>query len=126
MQFVAAVAVGEPSAQQPSYFTGGRPSVEDAGKWRVQKLKFPAGTRSNWHTHAAGQLLMVESGKARTQVRGQAVQEIGPGQPWWTDKNVEHWHGAAPDVDLLQMTIYDGDVKWLEAVTDAQYNAVKK
>jgi hypothetical protein len=39
---------------------------------------------------------------------------------------VEHWHGAAPDQDALQLTIYEGDVKWLEPVTDQQYMAAPK
>ena len=30
-------------------------------------------------------------------------------------------HGAATDVDMVQLTIYEGDVKWLEPVTDQQY-----
>jgi quercetin dioxygenase-like cupin family protein len=44
-----------------------------------------------------------------------------PGQPWWTAAGVEHWHGASPDEDALQLTIYEGTVNWLEPVTDAQY-----
>ena len=45
------------------------------------------------------------------------------GQPWYTKAGVEHWHGAAPDQDVQQLTIYEGDVKWLEPVTDAVYQA---
>jgi len=40
--------------------------------------------------------------------------ETAPGQPWWTAAGVEHWHGASPTEDALQLTIYEGDVKWLE------------
>ena len=108
---------------QTSNFSGGAPSPVDATKVRTTRLKFNAGSRSNWHSHTWGQLLMIEEGKARTQVRGGSVQEMGPGQPWWTAAGVEHWHGAAPDQDALQLTIYEGDVKWLEPVTDQQYNA---
>jgi quercetin dioxygenase-like cupin family protein len=63
----------------------------------------------------------VQEGKALTQERGGKVREVGPNEPWWTAAGVEHWHGAAPDVDLVQLTIYEGAVKWLEPVTDAQY-----
>ena len=52
--------------------------------------------------------------------------ETAPGQPWWTAAGVEHWHGAAPDQDALQLTIYEGDVKWLEPVTDQQYLAAPR
>ncbi len=52
--------------------------------------------------------------------------ETAPGQPWWTAAGVEHWHGAAPDHDALQLTIYEGDVKWLEPVQDKEYLAAPK
>ena len=109
------------AGQQATTFTGGTPSAVDATAIRTTRLKFPKGSRSYWHTHTNGQLLMIEEGEGRTQVRGQTVQAMKPGQPWWTAAGVEHWHGASPDQDALQLTIYEGTVKWLEAVTDTQY-----
>ena len=109
------------AGQQATTFTGGTPSAVDATAIRTTRLKFPKGSRSYWHTHTNGQLLMIEDGEGRTQVRGQKVEAMKPGQPWWTAAGVEHWHGASPDQDALQLTIYEGTVKWLEAVTDAQY-----
>jgi quercetin dioxygenase-like cupin family protein len=110
------------SAQQ-SNFMGGTPTRMPSDKISTLRLKFPAGSRSNWHSHTWGQLLMVEEGKGLTQVRGGPVQEVGPGQPWFTNGGIEHWHGAASDADMVQLTIYEGDVKWLEPVTDQQYRA---
>ena len=49
-----------------------------------------------------------------------------PGQPWWTKAGVEHWHGVAPDTDAVQLTIYEGDVKWLEPVPDDVYKAAPR
>jgi quercetin dioxygenase-like cupin family protein len=108
---------------QTSNFTGGTPAAVDAAKVRTTRLRFPKGSRSNWHRHRWGQLLMLEEGRGRTQVRGGPVIETVPGQPWWTAAGVEHWHGAAPDQDALQLTIYEGDVKWLEPVGDKEYLA---
>jgi quercetin dioxygenase-like cupin family protein len=119
MTFVSAAA-------QQSNFVGGTPSQLDAKAIRTLRLKFPAGSRSNWHSHASGQLLMVEEGKGRTQERNGPLLEMTPGAPWFTKAGVEHWHGAAPDVDVVQLTIYEGDVKWLEPVTDAVYKAAPK
>ena len=104
-----------------SYFMGGSPTREDAEDVSTLRLLFPAGSRSNWHTHSWGQLLMVEEGSGRTQVRGGPVLETLPGEPWFTAAGVEHWHGAAPDEDALQMTIYEGSVEWLEPVSDEAY-----
>jgi len=112
-------------AQAQSYFMGGNPSRVET-KMTVAALKFPKGSRSNWHSHSTGQLLMVQEGKALTQERGGAVREVLAGQSWWTKEGVEHWHGAAQDVDLVQLTIYDGNVKWLEPVTDAEYKVAPK
>jgi quercetin dioxygenase-like cupin family protein len=114
------------AAAQQSNFVGGTPAQLDAKAIRTLRLKFPAGSRSNWHSHSAGQLLMVEEGKGRTQERNGPLLEMTPGAPWFTKAGIEHWHGAAPDQDVTQLTIYEGDVKWLEPVTDAVYKAVPK
>lgn len=112
-----------PTATQQSNFMGGSPRVLEVGDLRTQRLEFPAGSRSNWHTHPDGQLLMIEEGRARTQERGRPVREMHPGQPWYTPAGVEHWHGAAPDQNSIQWTIYAGQVTWLEPVDDAAYHA---
>ena len=102
-------------------FMGGIPSFESAEEVNTSRILFPAGVRSNWHTHTWGQLLMVEEGEGRTQVRGGQVLSARPGEPWFTAAGVEHWHGAAPDEDALQLTIYEGGVEWLEPVQDEEY-----
>jgi quercetin dioxygenase-like cupin family protein len=113
---------GSTLAQQAqSLFMGGNPSRVDAEGVTFSKLRFPAGSRSNWHSHASGQLLMAESGKGRTQERGKPVRDVLPNMPFWTPAGVEHWHGAAPDEAVVQWTIYGGEVKWLEPVQDKEY-----
>ena len=114
-------SAAQAQAQAQSNFMGGNPSRMPSDKLSTLRLKFPKGSRSNWHSHSWGQLLMVEEGKGLTQERGGGVKEMGPGQPWFTKGGIEHWHGAAMDVDMVQLTIYEGDVKWLEPVTDQQY-----
>jgi len=119
------ILVGQQSsldAAQQSYFMGGSPRIEDSEEVSTLRLVFPAGVRSNWHTHSWGQLLMVEEGSGRTQVRGGPVLEMLPGDPWFTGAGVEHWHGAAPDEDALQLSIYEGTVEWLDPVSDEEYH----
>ena len=121
------VLIAGAAAQQPqSNFVGGNPTQLDAKAIRTLRLKFVAGSRSNWHSHSHGQLLMVEEGRGRTQERNGPLLEMHPGQPWHTKAGVEHWHGAALDVDVQQLTIYEGEVKWLEPVTDAVYKGTPK
>jgi quercetin dioxygenase-like cupin family protein len=111
---------------QSSNFQGGAPQVtqgpDDA---RYIRILFPAGVRSSWHSHTWGQLLMIEEGIGLHQIRGRAIEEFQPGEPFWTPSGVEHWHGAHPDVDALQLTIYEGTVNWLEPTTDEQYAGVR-
>ena len=121
---LAWILVGQQSnldAAQQSTFMGGSPRMANSDDVRTLRLVFPAGVRSNWHTHSWGQLLMVEEGRGLTQVRGGPVLEARPGEPWFTAAGVEHWHGAAVDEDALQMTIYEGTVEWLEPVSDEAY-----
>ena len=120
-----AITMASAAAQQ-SNFMGGTPSQLDVKNMRTLRLKFPAGSRSNWHSHSNGQLLMLEEGLGRTQDRNGPLLEMRPGEPRYTKAGAEHWHGAAPDQDSVQLTIYEGEVKWLEAVTDSVYKAAPK
>jgi len=113
----------QPLASSQSNFMGGAPSQMDLAGMNTMRLRFPAGVRSNWHSHAEGQLLMVEEGRGVTQARGGPIRVAMPGEPWWTPAGVEHWHGAHPDEDVVQLTIYAGGVEWLEPVTDDVYRA---
>jgi 4-carboxymuconolactone decarboxylase len=110
-------------------FTGGNPTSVDATTLRVIRLRFSKGSRTHWHTHPWGQLLMIEEGKGRVQVRGGAIQDLIPGQPHWTPPNVEHWHGAAPDQDALQLTVYSSEgtpTTWKDPVSDGEYLGSQK
>lgn len=119
---VVGAATTETSAQQ-SNFMGGTPQRRDADGVSTLRLLFPAGVRSNWHSHSWGQLLMIEEGRGLAQDRNGPLREYGPGQPFWTPAGIEHWHGAHPEEDALQLTIYEGDVNWLEPVSDEVYLA---
>ena len=110
---------------QSSNFQGGSPEVSQAPDMRNVRILFPAGVRSSWHTHTWGQLLMIEEGIGLHQIRGQTIEEFYPGEPYWTPADVEHWHGAHPDQDALQLTIYEGNVVWLDPVTDSQYSGIR-
>ena len=104
-------------------FTGPAPSVLNSDDVDMLRLRFEAGARSHWHSHSQGQLLLVEEGRGRTQVRGEPVREMLPGIPVYAGPRVAHWHGAAPDQSMIQLTIHSGEVEWMEAVSDEEYLA---
>ncbi len=123
---LAIVVVGaqsDRSIAQSGNFQGGAPEVSQAPDMNSVRILFPAGVRSSWHTHTWGQLLMIEEGRALTQVRGGPVLEMHPGEPWWTPADVEHWHGAHSEEAALQLTIYEGGVVWMDPTTDEEYLA---
>ena len=90
-------------------------------------VTFEPGARSAWHTHPAGQRLVVVSGVGLTQEWGKPVQEIRPGDVVVCPAGVKHWHGAAPTTAMTHLAVsgvLDGKtVEWMEKVTDDQYNA---
>lgn len=90
-------------------------------------VSFEPGARSAWHTHPAGQRLVVVSGVGLTQEWGKPVQRIHPGDVIVCPPGVKHWHGAAPMSAMTHLAItgtVDGkNVEWMEQVSDQQYNA---
>ncbi|WP_042958857.1 (R)-mandelonitrile lyase [Erwinia tasmaniensis] len=90
-------------------------------------VTFAPGARSAWHTHPAGQRLIVTSGTGLTQQEGQPVQVIHPGDVIFCPPGVRHWHGAAPGSAMTHLAVtgvVNGhSVNWMEKVTDEQYHA---
>jgi 4-carboxymuconolactone decarboxylase len=88
-------------------------------------VTFEPGARSAWHTHPAGQRLVVTSGVGLTQEWGKPVQEIHPGDVVVCPPGVKHWHGAAPTTTMTHLAVtgsVDGrSVTWMEKVTDQEY-----
>jgi quercetin dioxygenase-like cupin family protein len=95
----------------------------------VGNVYFEPGARSNWHSHPAGQILIITDGVGYHQIEGQPVEIIKKGSVVKCPPNVRHWHGASADVGLQQLYIIPntekGIVNWNEAVTDEQYSINK-
>ena len=107
----------------PPQFTGKTENM-DAKDVGVGRRSFEPGARTFWHSHEKGQLIFVEQGRGLVQRKSEAIKEMKPGDSDYTAPNVVHWHGAAPNERLVQIAIgFGGQAKWLEAVTDAEYNA---
>jgi quercetin dioxygenase-like cupin family protein len=86
---------------------------------------FAPGARSAWHTHPAGQILIVTSGTGWIQEEGGEKQEIKPGDVIWTPPGVKHWHGATATNSMSHIAITNmvggKNVDWMEHVRDEQY-----
>jgi len=101
---------------------------EDPSRLQAIRVTFAPGGRTNWHTHAVGQILYVLSGTGRYQLEGEEVQEIFPGDTVIIPAEQRHWHGAAPDQMMCHLALSETDeagagTDWLESVSDADYTA---
>jgi len=89
-------------------------------------VTFEPGARTAWHTHPAGQTLIVQSGLGWVQKEGGPIEEIRPGDIVWFEPNEKHWHGASPNKAMSHIAVQeevDGEVvTWMEKVSDLQYS----
>lgn len=93
-------------------------------------VTFEPGARSHWHTHPAGQHLIVTKGIGRTGTADGKIEEFRAGDTLWCPPDVKHWHGASPTtsmthIALTNITPEGKNVKWMEEVTDQQYHFAK-
>ena len=103
--------------------------AEDPARLDAVSVTFEPGARTAWHTHPLGQLLVVTAGCGLTQVEGNPVVKICPGDVIWTPPGVKHWHGATPTTAMTHISILEhvnGNVEtFMETVSDEQYQQGK-
>jgi len=91
----------------------------------VGNVTFEPGARSKWHTHPAGQILLVIDGVGYYQEKGKPKQILRKGDAIKCPPNLPHWHGASADNAFVQIAITGrekGETVWLNEVTDEEYN----
>jgi len=114
-------------AQQNAPLFTGKSVVMDGKDLTAARRSFEAGARTYWHSHDNGQLLLVEDGRMRTQKKGGPVKELGKGDSDYTGPRIVHWHGAVSGQALVQINVgFGGETKWMNEVTDAEYNGREK
>ena len=114
----------------PEYFTGTVRidpmfQADAPGRAGGAHVTFEPGARTAWHTHPAGQTLIVTFGRGRVQREGGPVEDIASGDVVTFAAGEKHWHGAAPDTAMshiaVQETVDGTPVTWMEQVSDADY-----
>jgi quercetin dioxygenase-like cupin family protein len=124
-------AGASPSRSGPEeYFTGTVRmdplfAAEPPARANGLHVTFEPGARTAWHTHPAGQTLIVTFGRGRVQREGGPVEEIRSGDVVWFEPGERHWHGAAPDTAMshiaIQETVDGSHITWMEKVSEADY-----
>ncbi|MBN9889880.1 cupin domain-containing protein [Salipiger abyssi] len=101
-------------------------AAEEPGRTSGAHVTFEPGARTAWHTHPAGQTLIVTFGRGLVQREGGPVEEIRQGDVVWFPAEEKHWHGASPETAMshiaIQESIDGSPVTWMEKVSDADYN----
>ncbi len=96
----------------------------------VGSLIYEPGTRSYWHSHPKGQILIIIEGEGIYQEKGRPARAIKKGDVVVAPENVPHWHGASATIRMVDIAItnYKGDEQatWLQSVTDDEYNSANK
>ena len=90
-------------------------------------VTFEPGSRTAWHTHPLGQILIVTAGSGWAQRDGGPIEPIRPGDVVRFAPGEKHWHGATATTAMTHVAVQealDGKaVDWLEQVSDAQYGS---
>ena len=97
----------------------------DASTGGAGQVTFQPGARTAWHSHPAGQRLIVTDGTGWIQQEGQDRITVSEGDVVWFEPGVKHWHGATADQAMTHIAVQDtvdgSNATWMEHVTDAQY-----
>lgn len=90
-------------------------------------VNFAPGARTAWHTHPAGQTLVITEGKGWIQEEGGEKRDLNPGDVVWIPIGVKHWHGATASTGMSHFAISyvkDGsNVTWGDLVSDEEFGS---
>ena len=112
------------------YFTGSVRidslfQANDPARAAGASVTFEPGSRTAWHTHPLGQILIVTTGCGLAQRWDGPVEEIRPGDVVWIPPGEKHWHGATATTAMTHIAIQEQiagkTVDWMQKVSDEQY-----
>ena len=126
---------GQPNDAFAQYFDGQsflNPLVGQESTLFLANVTFEPGCRNHWHVHNAskggGQILICTAGQGWYQEEGKEAVSLEPGKVIVIPANVKHWHGAKKDSWFSHISVEvpgeNTSNTWLEAVSEADYNAL--
>ena len=113
-------------AQDLSNFTGPVTLIKENSDGKTAHYHFDPGARTKWHSHEGGQIILVEEGVGRVQVKGGPVIELHAGETTYTPPGVWHWHGASLEKGGTQFNVARGNITWGDVVTEKEFTAKPK
>ncbi len=101
---------------------------DENNEYSIANVIFDPKSRTNWHTHPKGQVLLVLAGEGFYKAEGEPVLKISRGDVVNIPPHVNHWHGATANSEFVHIALTnykDGqNVAWGDKVTDMQYSCV--
>jgi quercetin dioxygenase-like cupin family protein len=97
--------------------------LQDVTGVLVNDVFFDPGSRTYWHRHTQGQVLLVAQGRGYVQTRAGEGGWVAGGDVVFFEPDEEHWHGAGGETYLLHRAISLGETEWLEEVAEDDYRA---
>lgn len=88
------------SIKLPANYVSGEASAEkllldnNALNITAALIHFEEGVITTWHTHPAGQVIIVKDGVCRFQQEGGEIMKAYPGDVVYFPPKIKHWHGA--------------------------------
>lgn len=94
-------------------------SFGGAGGQPGARMIFHPGARTDWHSHPAGQTVLVTDGEGLLQRAGGPIEPLQTGDVVWFEPGQRRWFGAAPDASLVLIALGGADVVRMERVDRA-------
>ncbi|WP_096022384.1 cupin domain-containing protein [Campylobacter lanienae] len=112
------------------YFTGTTylNTFDDAQGGRsanASLVTFEPCSRTHWHTHEKGQLLIILSGEGVVKIEGQKAIKATPGAIIKIDSDAKHFHAGGKITQMAHISIMGMPNKttWLEKVSDEEFES---
>lgn len=120
--------MSSPNFNGPAYISSLVSTPNAAGAAPMAYVVFGDKVINNWHEHDGGQILICTDGVGYTQIAGQPVQVMHPGDVAFCPPGVRHWHGAAPGATFAHIAIETNPgkpgVTWYDRISNLDYTKI--
>lgn len=118
--------LGSPENFVGSVWTSDVATPDAPSRLKLAVVRFAPGSRTAWHAHPLGQVLLITDGSGLVQRRGGTIESVRTGDTVVFEPGEWHWHGASPATPMTHVAIQEADADGLTAergphVTDADY-----
>lgn len=124
MKIIHGRDAGSESERRSATFTGevwGDPILAPTDGVTINHVFFAPRSRTHWHTHAGGQILMVTYGQGKVRADTGDEHHIRSGDTVWIAPGERHWHGAGETTCMAHLAVSLGEHDWQEPVSDEEF-----